>query len=487
MNAAIGLILARSWMNLCGLLAFLLVARFVTPAEIGIYALASSAVLLPMSLVGAGFAEHVIGRDPTGRDVPTAFWASLASGTLGTAIALVCAAIAHFVFGQDEIGMIMLLMSPLPVIWGIAVIPESMLIRDGRGNALAVVPFIGDLLGLLVLAASILLGWGVLALVLNRVVSCVVMAVGMTIASPPRDLNTFDRETAKRVGAFGAGLVGSRVASWAGQFGTEFVIGVLLSTAAVGYFRLASRLVGAMYTVIMQGPSSAQLAYFGRGRRHPDKAYDHALRLHLCLATPVIIAVAVTAPLIIELALGPTWEPSGFVLSMLSIAMLPAIGTSVASTMLVAQGHSRRAFALHSATALITVLGLLAGSSYGLDAAAIARMIVAWAVLIPMVAAVLELRPSGVGRTLRIFGAVALPAAAMAVAMKGLLMLLPAPVGWLAGLLTLAGVSLVGLGVFVAAAALGLRRTRLLFRILLAGYLPAVRRISRQPRFGAVA
>ncbi|MBR0657132.1 oligosaccharide flippase family protein [Plastoroseomonas arctica] len=486
MNAALGLILARSWMNVCGLLAFLLVARFVTPAEIGIYALASSAVLLPMSLVGAGFAEHIIGRDPEGRDVATAFWSSLASGAVGTLIALVCAGVAYGLLDQREIATIMLLMSPLPMIWGIAVIPESILIRDGRGSALAVVPFLADLLGLLGLAAAILMGWGVLALVLNRIISCVVMAVGMTIASPPRDLMHFDREAARRVGRFGAGLVGSRVAGWASQFGTEFVIGVLLSTSAVGYYRLASRLVGALYTVMMQGPSSAQLAYFGRAHHEAPKAYDHALRLHLSIAMPVIIAVAVGAPLIVEVALGATWAPSGFVLSMLALALIPAIGANIATTMLVAQGRSRRAFALHSAMALVTVLGLLAGSFFGLDAAAIARLAIACVVLLPVVAAVRELQPSGLMRTVRNYAAIAVPAVAMAVAMKAVLMLLPAPAGWLAGVLTLATASLVGLGVFVVATFLVLRRTTLLFRLLLAGQWSGFRRLSRQPRFGAL-
>ena len=295
-----GLILARSWMNVCGLLAFLLVARVVTPADIGIYALASSAVLLPMSLVGAGFAEHVTGRDPTGRDLSTAYWSALASGVIGTGIALASAAVAYGVFGLRDIGLIMLLMAPLPLIWSAGVIPEAVLIRDGRGKPLAAVPFAADLLGLIALAVGVMLGWGVMSLVANRSVSCIVMVVGMTMAAPPRGLTRFDWDSARRVGGFGAGLVGSRIAGWAGQFGTEFVIGVLLSTAAVGYFRLASRLVGAMYSVVMQGPSSAQLAYFGRGEQGPAKAYDHALRLHMSLAAPVIIAVTIGAPLLIR-------------------------------------------------------------------------------------------------------------------------------------------------------------------------------------------
>ncbi|MDB5315492.1 MAG: polysaccharide biosynthesis protein [Rhodospirillales bacterium] len=486
MNAAVGLIIARSWMNLCGLGAFLLVARFVTPAEIGVYALASSAVLLPMSLVGAGFAEHVIGRDPTGKDFATSFWSSVASGAVGTLIALGSAAVAHGAFGLDEIARIMFLMSPLPLLWGAAVVSESVLIRDGRGVALAVVPFLSDLLGLLALAGAIFLGWGVLSLVVNRMVACVVMLVGMMIAAPPRNVMHFDVSAARRVGRFGFGLVGSRVAGWASQFGTEFVIGALLSTTAVGYFRLASRLVGAMYTVMMQGPASAQLAYFGRGRHRAPKAYDHALRLHLVLSTPVIIAVAVAAPLIIEVALGASWEPSSFVLSMLSLALLPSIGASIATTMLIAKGNSRRAFALHTATAVATVLSLLAGSFFGLEAAAVARLAIAWAVLLPVVAGVRELRPTGVVSTVRIFAAIALPAAVMAVVMKAMLMLLPAPAGWLAGLFTLAAASVTGLSAYALAAFLVLRRTTLQMRLLLAEASPVLRRLSRQPRFGAV-
>ncbi|MES2713136.1 MAG: oligosaccharide flippase family protein [Pseudomonadota bacterium] len=486
MSAAVGLILARSWMNVCGLLAFLLVARVVLPEDIGIYALASSAVLLPMSLVGAGFAEHVVGRDPTGRDLSTAYWSSLASGAIGVLIALGSAAIAYWGFGQPEIAQIMLLMAPLPFIWSAGVIPEAVLIRDGRGAPLAIAAFASDLLGLIALAAGVMLGWGVMSLVANRFVSCIVMVLGVSIAAPPRGLSGFEWSSARRVGGFGAGLLGSRLAGWAGQFGTEFVIGVLLSTAAVGYYRLASRLVGAMYSVIMQGPSSAQLAYFGRGQQGPPKAYDHALRLHVSLAAPVIIAVTMGAPLIIQVALGPNWQPSAFVLSMLALAVLPQIGAGIASTMLIAHGHARRAFVLHSAMALATVLGLLAGSWFGLDEAAIARLAMAVAVLVPTVAAVPELRPSGVGRTLRIFAAVALPSAGMALAMNAVLVLWPAGPGWLSGLMTLAVAGALGFAVYVLVSRLILRRTTLLFRLLLADRLPGKLGIIRRPRFGAM-
>ena len=150
-----------------------------------------------------------------------------------------------------------------------------------------------------------------------------------------------------------------------------------------------------LVSVVMQGPSAAQLAYFGRVEQGPAKAYDHALRLHMSLAVSV-------------------------------------------------------------------------------------------AVLLAVVAAVPELRPSGVGRTLRLFAAVALPSAAMAAAMHAVLVLWPAGPGWLPGLTTLTLASAAGFVVYLLIARLMLRRTTLLFRLLLADRWPWNRRLSRKPRFGGM-
>lgn len=468
MNTAIGLILARSWMNVCGLLSFLVVARFVTPAEIGIYALASSVILLPTSLVGAGYSEHVISRDPERHDTATAFWSVVATGAVGTLLGLLAAFLTDAWLGQPEIARIIALMSSLPLLWGLTVVPEAVLIRDGRGSALAAVPFTADTLGLLAMIASLLLGGGVMALVVNRLVSSAVLLAGYMGAArlPPR-LWHFDLVAGRRIGWFSLGVVGSRLAGWGNQFGTELIIGVVLSTTAVGYFRMASRLAGALFSIVTQGPTPAQLAYFGRSTAAPQKAYLHALRLHLSLVVPILIGAAMAAPTLIEVLLGPTWEPSALVFSILCIGSLSTIGSGVGATLLISRGRSHRVFMIHTATAIATVAAMLLGAQLGLAATAIAKLLVVTVFFGVTASAIEELRPSGLQQTMRVLGATILPGAAMALAMGIVLLLWPASTETVVSLLRITLAGILGLAAYVAVTLLALRRTATLWRVLL--------------------
>jgi O-antigen/teichoic acid export membrane protein len=480
MNTAIGLILARSWMNVCGLLSFLVVARFVTPAEIGIYALASSVILLPTSLVGAGYSEHVISRDPERRDTATAFWSVIATGVIGTLLGLAAAIASDALLDQPEIARIIALMAPLPLLWAVTVVPEAVLIRDGRGSALAAVPFTADTLGLLALVAVLLIDGGVMALVVNRLVSSAVLLAGYLGAArfPPR-LWHFDLAAARRIGWFSLGVVGSRLAGWGNQFGTEIIIGVVLSTTAVGYFRMASRLAGALFSIVTQGPTPAQLAYFGRSTAAPHKAYLHALRLHLSLVMPILIGAALAAPTLIEVLLGPTWQPSALVFSILCIGSLSTIGSGIGATLLISRGRSHRVFMIHTATAIATVAAMLLGAQFGLAATAIAKLLVVTVFFGVTACAIEELRPSGLRQTMRVLGATAVPGVAMAMAMAIVLLLWPAPTEAVIGLLriTLAGV--LGLAAYVAMTLLALRRTATLWRVLLLKKWGRRRRLPR--------
>jgi O-antigen/teichoic acid export membrane protein len=491
MNTAFSLIIARAWSNLCGLLAFLVAARFVTPAEIGIYALASSVVLLSHSLVGAGFAEHVISRDPDRRDTATAFWSVVAFGSCGTLFSFGAAILADLWLDQPQIALIIAWMAPMPAIWSIATVPEATLIRDGRGSALAGSSIAADTIGMAVLILLLLMGHGIMALVANRLVSVVVMSAGiLRAAGLPKGLRHFDIAAAKRIGWFSTGVIGSRLSFWANQFGTELVIGIVLSTTAVGYYRMASRLAGALYSIIWQGPAAAQLAYFGRA---PDsyKAYLHALRLHLALVAPILVGAAMAAPILIEVLLGPTWQPSALVFSLLCLCCFPAIGCGIASTMLVARGRSHRAFLLDSGAAAVTVAAMLVGAHIGLAATAIAKLLVTVLFLVLTVRAVAELRPFGLRRTLRVFGSVAAGGAVMALAMEAVLLLWPAPAETLPILLRIAVAGLVGVAAYAAATLLVLRRTGALIRVIVTkrwGHrLPLPRMLGRGWRFGVLS
>jgi O-antigen/teichoic acid export membrane protein len=452
MNVATALVASRLWGNLCGLVALLSVARAVAPSEIGLYAIASAIVFLPHGLVGAGFAEHVVARDPEGRDRPAAFYGSVLGGLCGSLPLLGVAGLAAL-GGHATIAWMILLLSPLPLMWSAGVVLEAVLIQEGRGRPLAAVLFGADLLGLLALFLVLAAGGGAFALVASRLAQTGAAALALLCIVPPPPRAAADRAAMRDIARFGAGMAGSRVSGWVNQFGADLVIGLVLSAEAVGLFRMGARLAQALAAITVYGPSAAQLTFLARhgSRARPAHAFLAALRLHLLLAAPVLVASAVLGPPLIVALLGTAWAPAASVFSILCLAMLPAIGANLATNHLVAAGRSRRVFGLHAIAAVATVAATLPAALAGLEAAALAKLGVGFGVLALALAATHELRPLVQRGVLLLAGRTLLACLAMAAASAAVLAALPEMAtlpGLFAGL-SLAGI--VGLAVFLAA------------------------------------
>ena len=476
MNVATALVASRLWGNLCGLIALLIVARLVSPAEIGLYAIASAIVFLPLGLAGTGFTEHVIARDPDGKQRASAFYGSLLTGIFGSVALIGAAGVAAISFHVGVAWMILLL-SPLPLLWSAGVVLEAVLIRERRGRRLAAVLFGAEIIGLSALFLVLWGGGGAFALVASRLAQTGSAALALASLVPLPRPSRFDLGATIRIARFGGGLAGSRVSGWLNQSGADLVIGVVLSAEAVGLFRMGARLSLALGQITVYGASAAQLAFLARhgSRVRPAHAFLSALRLHLLLAAPLLIAAAVLGPPLIVALLGTAWTGAASVFRILCLAMLPAIGTHLATNHLIATGHSRRVFVLHAIAAVVTIAVILPAALAGVEAAALAKLGANCGVLVLALVATRELRPRVQRGVLLMSGQTLLASLAMAAASLGLLAVLPATATLLPLVAELSLAGIVGLVAFVAVARVsGLMRPGLL-RLLRA-------RIARRPR-----
>ena len=454
MNRALGLMVARGWMNICAIASFLIVGRFLSPTEFGIYALASSAILLPMTLIGAGYSDHVISRDHEKKDEATAFWSTAGLGLAFALLALAAGLVLQKV-GFGDIGRVLTLLSPLPLMWGSSAIMEAMLIRDNRAGLMAGISVSAETLGLAALLVSVLMGAGVLSLVFSRLVNNAILLVIYFILVRAPSWRRVNRDAATRLTKFSLGVIGARVMNWADAYGVEFIIGALLPTALVGFYRMAGRLNAAMGSILIFAPWQAQLAYLGeRLTAAPHRggvAVLRALQLHMSLIAPLFVGLAGLADDVIGVLLGPNWAPAAGVLTFMSIGAVTQVIYGVLVAVLIAGGKTRQLFYFQVAIVAGTTAALALGATWGLQGAALAKFAMAGACYISGLLLLVELSARQRARLLTYLAALALACSALALAMLLAAQFLPQGETLAPRLIRIAACALAGLGAYLAA------------------------------------
>lgn len=446
--------IARTWMNVCAVASFLIVGRFLGPAEFGVYALASAAILLPMTVIGAGFSDHVIGRDPERQDEATAFWSTAALG-LAFALAAALGGLALGAFGLGDIGRILLLLAPLPALWGLSAILEAMLIRDDRAGQMAICTVIAEALGLGALIAAVLAGWGVLSLVAARLVNNTVLLIAYwALIRPPRWAR-FDKERFRALWKFSIAVVGARVMTWADGYGVEFLLAAIVPRSGVGLFRMAGRLNAAAGSILVFAPWQAQLAYMGeRVRKAPGRvgaAVLRALQMHLSLVAPLFAGLAMCAHDLIGLLLGPDWAGAADVLAIVAIGSLTQVVWGVLIAVLVATGRSRRMFAYQCGVVAGASLGLAIGAYWGIAGAALGKVLIGALLHVGGLLLIVELGRRDFLRILNFLARIALACGALAAAMMLARAIAPQGVEMWVVLARLVLMALAGLAAYLAA------------------------------------
>lgn len=380
MNRAVGLLIARGWMNVCAFGSFIAAGHFLAPADFGVYAAGSSTVLLFITVIGAGFSEHVISRDPERRDESGAFWCSALIGGGGALVTGIAGALVHFVFDNSAVAILLYVLAPLPLLWGLSVIHEATLIRDGRGTQMALVLFIAESVGLIVLLVALWQGMGIYALAAARVVNGVLTLGGYSLCARTKIFSPVRRQSIVDMARFSIGMIGTRLVTWLDGYGSDLILVALMAPTGLGHYRMGARLAAAPGAVLIQAPNPAQLAFIGENSQNPTRmgrAMVRAARLHLSIITPLYAIFAIVAHDLVVALLGGRWAESGDVLAIF-VALAPlAVFNSLAGIALVTQGRSRRVFVFQTVASIVTTAALVVGALGGPISAAICRTIAA--------------------------------------------------------------------------------------------------------------
>lgn len=324
-----------------------IVARLLSPDEIGVYVIANAALVLSDAMRDFGTSTYIIQEKvPSREGVRTAFTVMAGIGGAMALVLFIAAPLFAAFYAEPRLVPALQLAALGVVVGSFAAIPMSVLRRDMDFKALAFINVGGIVINLLVVVALALAGWSYLSLIIGGVSYYVFAAIAAMVCRPRPWMFVPSLSKWREVLAFGgwssATTILNNVYVMLPQLllarTTGFDAAALYSRATI-LCQLPDRaVVGAVQPVIL--PALTATAREGGDLK---RAYLYALSLLSAVHWPLLLGLAILAEPAVRIVLGPQWDAAAPLLRIMALAWMTMAAASLTFPLLVAAGRVRDA------------------------------------------------------------------------------------------------------------------------------------------------
>lgn len=365
----------RSWgVRATTLGVFLVLARLLSPAEIGVVMF----ILGWLALIGIvgdlGLAEYVVYND-TAAKVDASIWWLQMGITLLMSFTL---AIVVF-FGiweidptQPDAQMAMLaLIITLPLMAAIK-IPEAILRRRMEFKKLAIRSLISILFGAVVAVSLAYKGFGIWSLVFKQIIEAFFDLVLFFYYS--RWLPSRPNLHAVKLAFLGGwGIVGSRILDVITQKADAVIIGSFIGMQELGFYSIALRVYQVVNEGVVQPVTSVVATAFGRVKTDPEKFkafFLSAVQFAALITIPVFALAFALGGEWIPVVFGEQWQASSTIFQIMCISGILVGYSGLSGFSLLAQGRNKAFMLLMTYAAAAALLSLFLLAPFGVSAVA---------------------------------------------------------------------------------------------------------------------
>ena len=362
---------ARALQQVSTLVITLLAARFLEPAQYGVYSLGIVFIVLVQTMTYTGFYQFILtSKADDGAVLSTCFWlivglVSLASLGLGLA-----AFPLQWMFQAEPLGMVLLLLALIQPLASIGAWSSAALLRRGAVMRNFTVMFGQNLVALT--GGTILLWFwhSIYALVAFRYLRVLTGAVLYALLGRDRPGLTFRRDLARQATAFSGGLYGSRALGFLARYAADLLLGLLHSPAAVGLYRFGNRVATGASDVFNQPMSSFAATQFGAAARQdrdlamPLARFSGTITMLSGLTGAVIVVFAHD---VIALFFQPSYIAALVVTYAMALRGAASVGQMLVEPAFAALGRTGWVMLFDLVSTLIAIAAIFAASPFGLE------------------------------------------------------------------------------------------------------------------------
>jgi O-antigen/teichoic acid export membrane protein len=356
------------------LAASMIIARLLTPAEVGVFSLCAAAVAIATMVREFGVNEYIVQEKQLDEaKLRSAFAVAFTTAWgIGALLFLVRGPLAEF-YGEPRVAQLLGILC-----LNFVLLPFSSPAFALLNRAIAVRQIFTIQLSTTVAqsGASVLLAWqgfGSASLAWASLAGVAVQTLVIGLLRPRGSFVWPSFSGAARVFRYGAYQMGARLADTLSGNAHEFIIARQFDFAAVGLFSRAKGLVDMFQANVTTAITRVATPSLARAHRENGPLADSFARgtaLFTGIAWPFFGYVALTAPEIIRVMLGTQWGAAAPLVTVLAIGMLPSGLTALSGSVMAAMGQVERRLKVALVYNPIHVLALLVMAQFGLLAIA---------------------------------------------------------------------------------------------------------------------
>jgi O-antigen/teichoic acid export membrane protein len=350
----------------------MVLARLLTPAEVGTFSVAMGLLAFAAMFRDLGAGQYLLQERELTDDRVRAVWAlQLGLGLLLALIVLGLAYPAAWFFKQDALLPIFGVLALTYLLNPFGSLTYAWLMRNMRFGALALMRLSSAGVGA---AVAILLAWldhGAISLAWGNLAGIAAQSLVAVCYRPQHFPWRPGTRELRRVLGFGSRVTGSGVLNTLRDYLPEIVIARVQDVTAAGYFSRANGLVAMFARLVMDATNAVAQALFAQRAR---AGADLAEPLHRALSYVTVLAWSFAALLgllaepLIALLYGSQWGDSVAPMRWLALGLAFSAPIGICSALLLAAGGTHLMLRLAAAGAALVVLAALLGAPYGLVA-----------------------------------------------------------------------------------------------------------------------
>jgi len=381
------------------ILAAIVLARLLTPADFGLVAIITVLTSFAPLLIDFGLGDATTQRSRITRSqISNLFW--LASG-LGLLVAIVVAASSPLIaaiYRQSALEPIALCTSVTFILWGVSNQHLALLRRTMQFGTIGRIQLLGTLAGIAVAIVMALAGYGYWALVARPIVNALCVAIGAWLACRWRpNFPAFDPEVKSMV-RFGLHVVGFSVTYTLAKSVDRIGLGLFYKPDQVGYYQNAVTLYENSIFSVFQQVHTVGSAALSKLQSNPDelrRKFEAALSAMAFFVMPVAAILSVTGRDVTVILLGAKWQAAGGLLRIIALRGIFQVVEMSQGWLHLSLGRADRWRNWGIVSLIVQTIAVLAGLPFGATGVAIAAVTAGMLIALPSVN--YAGRPIGVG------------------------------------------------------------------------------------------
>lgn len=350
----------------------MVIARLLTPTEIGVFSVTVVLLMFVATVRDMGTGQYLVQEKDLTTDRIRAVWAVQLGLGVGLACLVLIAShpVARF-YDEPRMRDIMVVVALNYAINPFGSLTYAWLMREMRFESVALMRFSSSLSGAFV---SILLAWkghGPISLAFGSLTATAVNAL-IAVYFRPKHFPWLPGVTeVRRVLVFGSQLTVSSILTTMSTSAPELLLGKLQSITSAGLFSRSSGLVQMFHRLFVDAVGAVCLPWFAKQAREKGSfvgPFLKATSFVTAFGWSFCLAVICLAKPIIRVLYGDQWDQSVDLARLLAIAMMFSVPAALCQTALLSSGAVTKIARVTVFIALQTIVLVAVGATQGLEA-----------------------------------------------------------------------------------------------------------------------